>query len=370
MRKIHPLLETSVVFQADDEYPYNMECTLTAVAERELFVSWTTGGQLEPLCGNFTRAARSLDGGATWSAPHTLFSHPSKGTFTPRVSLHGGVVYAFPGTYRDNSHFAEDFMAYISESRDGARTFSAPRSLPGIVPPVHVKQTMALGGRLLLFCSFREIVGEQWAAPTLGRAAKPCVVAGADWPHAEIPLSMTQRHTYDQYARWAWENTRERVCVLALERNGECRAFGLIDSDERHLTEPTVVQLSDGTLQMLARSNGNHVLFESRSADGGENWTRAAATGIPAPPSKPRLLKDASGAIYLLHNPCAKTRSPLSVWISRDDMRTWAERIDLVEDDERWVCYPDGHIDEAAGRLVFAWEDRANIYCSRFPITR
>ena len=368
MRDFHPRLETACVFQATEQYPFNMECTLTDCADEGLLVSWTTGGHVEPLAGNFTRASRSHDGGQTWEEPFTLFSHPFKGVFTPRISRHGDTVYAFPGSYYDHSQFAEDFMCYVSESRDNGRTFSSPHTLSGAPAALHVKQTLEIGGRLLLFGSMREIVGDAWAAPTVGRSAKPCVVAGQSSPHGEMEQSMSVGYFMGQVGNWIFGNTIEEIVTIERKPDGRYELLGVVDADLKQMTEPTAVELADGRLKLLMRCNVDHRLYESESEDGGRTWTKAKRTDIPAPPSKARLFKDGRGRVLLLHNPCETTRTPLSLWRSDDGMETWREKIDLVRDSERWACYPDGFVDEKTDTLNFVWEDRANIWFSRFPL--
>ena len=81
------------------------------------------------------------------------------------------------------------------------------------------------------------------------------------------------------------------------------------------------------------------------------------------------------GRIFLLHNPASiqpdgkwGRRSPLSLWISDDDMRTWRTKVDLVSDTERNLNYPDGFLDEERGEVRFAWEDAYSVYVAAVPM--
>jgi len=142
------------------------------------------------------------------------------------------------------------------------------------------------------------------------------------------------------------------------------------------LIEPRVVELSDGRLVMLIRSQRDGWLWRSESADAGQTWSPAERTDIPNPAAKVNLLRAADGRILLLHNPCEHSgaimggRNPLSLWVSEDDMRTWPVRVDLVRDPNPRASlnYPDGYLDEARGVLHFAWEDAARVYLMTVPL--
>ena len=94
-------------------------------------------------------------------------------------------------------------------------------------------------------------------------------------------------------------------------------------------------------------------------------------------------MKDSKGVHYLVHNadPSGR-RSPLSLWISYDDLKTFEKKIDLIssdgnskikypieyEEEGSMCCYPDGFIDEERGVLCFGWDDRHNIYYSEYKL--
>ena len=119
---------------------------------------------------------------------------------------------------------------------------------------------------------------------------------------------------------------------------------------------------------MYIRCNTLKTLFESRSTDGGETWSPIKPLDLPTPITKVRLYTRKNGDLLLLHNPSYERRSPLSLWISHDDGQTWSEKVDLITDDERPLAYPDGYVDEENNCLCFAWEDRRNVYFSRWPL--
>lgn len=372
MRKVHPLLETYVAFRGNEQYPHCLEGLPIHVGENELIMTFTVGGTFEPSVENFTAIIRSHDGGVTWDKMKPLFRHSSKGVFTSTLSCQDGVIRAYLNTYRTETNWAEDVQSYFSESCDGGKTFSTPRSLPGCINNVHVKQAVIFDGKLLLPFSWREIDGDEWCHPLLESTGRMPMVNGIYSPQRyaapDTPLGQNYR---DCYSKWALENTHEYVGVMITDDGGKKYIpKGRLCNDNygRVFCEPTLTALQDGTLLMYVRCNDNKHLFSSRSFDGGKTWTLLQPLDLPTPITKVRLYTRSNGDVLLLHNPSTERRSPLSLWISHDNANTWEEKIDLVSDDELPLAYPDGYLDEENGYLCFSWDDRHNIYFSKWPL--
>lgn len=370
MRIINPLLETHVAFAASEEYPYSLEGLVLPVNDQELIMTFTTGGTFEPSPDNFTGITRSHDGGITWDKMQPLFRHSTKGLFTSTVCQNNGVIRAYLNTYRTETNWAEDVQSYFSESYDGGKTFSVPRSLPGCINNVHIKQAVTIGNKLLLPFSWREIDGAQWCHPLPVNTGKIPMVNGHVSEQRYISTEGEARLLYREgYFKWALENTHEYIGVLITEDNGKTyRIAGKLFDDRygRVFCEPTLTALRDGTLLMYIRCNDNKILLESRSYDNGETWSEMKPLDLPTPITKVRLYTRSNGDVLLLHNPSTERRSPLSLWISHDNTETWSEKYDLIIDDELPLAYPDGYIDEKNNCLCFAWEDRHNIYFSKW----
>ena len=83
---------------------------------------------------------------------------------------------------------------------------------------------------------------------------------------------------------------------------------------------------------MIIRADGlNGVLYYAESKDSGYSWPELATpTTIPNPGSKATLYSLADNAVGLLHNPNPEHRSPLALWVSFDDMKTWSYRHVLI----------------------------------------
>lgn len=134
------------------------------------------------------------------------------------------------------------------------------------------------------------------------------------------------------------------------------------------VTEPTVVQLGDGRLWMLIRTNWSE-FWAAYSSDGGLYWSIIQPSGIPASSAPAMLTRLASGRLMLLWNrplPEGKTEWPLSggdnLWsatpvsnhreelslaFSDDEGRTWSDSIVIAHAHEhpgkgsaRWIAYP------------------------------
>jgi predicted neuraminidase len=177
---------------------------------------------------------------------------------------------------------------------------------------------------------------------------------------------------------WADKNHRYATGVIISDDHGKTfRLRGYLTGGKHGLLmEPRVVELGNGDVVMLIRSQRDGWLWESRSTDGGETWSKAVQSNIPNPAAKILLLRGEDGRIYLVHNPTGHDgatmggRNPLSLWISDDDMKTWSVKVDLVRDDAPYVSlnYPDGFIDEKERILQFVWEDTVTVYHAKVSL--
>ena len=292
-----------------------------------------------------------------------LFQHPVKGMFTPCLFVDGEVLYAFPGSYFDNTNFSQDYQSYWSITRDFGETFSIPASFPGCINNIHIKSAMRVNGRILLAVSWCELCGHNWAES----GDRPCIVAN------EV-ITYDERE-YDQFGGWHAGSHAEYCGVLLSDDDGKsyklCGRIGKPDKTGRiAFTEPMLTKLSDGTLVMYIRANTEHWIYESRSTDCGETWSEPVRTDIPSAISKATLLRGDDGTIYMLFSPNPDGRNILALWISRDELKTWDEKIELVASDDvkDIFCYPDGFVDEERGVICFVWETRRKVYYSECPI--
>jgi predicted neuraminidase len=341
--------------------------------------TWTTGGFSEPWLGNFTMAAYSDDDGETWSEPEILFRHSRRGLFTTELFVpKDREVHAFLQTY-DVGVWMTQLHSYRAISVDGGRTWRGPNSIPGGVNNVWVNQGIVhSSGRWVIPVSWAEHIGDEWCEPSVGRSpAAPCV-GGKEKHVSEVPWGADSQLQYRAGCEWADRNHRYVVgAILSDDAGATFRLRGhIVGGKHGWLIEPKVVELSDGRIAMLIRSQRDGWLWWSESGDGGETWSPATQTDCPNPSAKVKLLRSRDGCIFLIHNPVQSTgaimagRNPLSLWVSSDDMRTWGVKVDLVKDSAPNVSlnYPDGYVDEERKELHFAWEDTVRVYLVRVPV--
>ncbi|HSI36542.1 MAG TPA: sialidase family protein [Tepidisphaeraceae bacterium] len=117
------------------------------------------------------------------------------------------------------------------------------------------------------------------------------------------------------------------------------------------LQEPLVVELTDGRIMMLCRTDQGSQ-FRSYSADAGHTWEPAKPTDLLSPLSPASVTRlPKTGHLLMAWNdhtgidPKLKgKRTPLTVAISKDDGQTWTNRKTLYADPLGWYCYTAIHL--------------------------
>ncbi len=385
-RWVHPRAALQEIWPGPPGYPWAQsgirlwarEALLCRVGPRRLLACWTTGGFSEPWAGNFTMLASSDDDGATWT-PCGEFRHPTRGLFTTELFVPRECeVHAFLQTY-DSGAWMTQLHSYRAVSRDGGRSWTGPHSIPGGVANVWTGRGLVhSSGRWIIPVSWAEMTGDEWAPPSVGHPPVEGRVGTRALPQVHLPYGADSQLLYRAGNAWADRNHRYVCNALLCDDGGATfRRRGYVRGGAQGwLIEPRVVELSDGRVAMLIRSQQDGWLWRSASADGGETWSDAEQSDIPNPAAKVCLLRARDGRIFLVHNPSGDSaagmagRNPLSLWVSRDDMKTWSVKVDLVRDDAPGASlnYPDGFLDEAAGQLVLAWEDTRRVFLMRVPM--
>lgn len=123
--------------------------------------------------------------------------------------------------------------------------------------------------------------------------------------------------------------------------------------------EPTFVQLKDGRLWMLIRTNLGR-FWEAYSDDDGQYWRLIRPSAIEASTSPGYLARLASGRLVLAWNRLYPEgqdnffrrsgqfsevmacwhREELSLAFSEDDGRTWSEPLVVAREEDTWISYP------------------------------
>jgi len=142
----------------------------------------------------------------------------------------------------------------------------------------------------------------------------------------------------------------EAMCYLSDDDGRTWRAGKTIiappPDSQTGLQEPGVIELKDGRLMMLCRTDLG-CQCRAYSNDGGDTWTEAKTTDILSPVS-PATFEyiPKTGDILLVWNnhkdidPNLKgKRTPLTVAVSRDQGETWEHIKNIEDNSDGWYCY-------------------------------
>jgi sialidase-1 len=251
----------------------------------------------------------SSDGGLTWTGEDRLIL-PNEGTMNVMsvslLRLQSGEIALF--YLRKNS--TEDCVPYMRISSDEAETWGEATRVvqdDGYFVLNNDRVVQLKGGRLVVPVSRHNVPAGEWT----GAGMQMC------W------LSDDKGRT--------WRKSNE---FQAPEGSGVV------------LQEPGVIELKDGRLMMLCRTNQG-CQYCSWSEDGGETWTAVQRTDIISPLSPASFERiPGTGDILLVWNDHSDIteayrgkRTPFTVAISRDEGETWEHRKILESDPEGWYCY-------------------------------
>jgi predicted neuraminidase len=290
---------------------------LERTAEGRVFVSWFTGGPIEPAPENTVLLSHSDDDGKTFSEPQAMALPLSDGTrcFDPGVWIDpkGRLWYLFA---RGNKETAQhDVWARICELPDA--------------------QTPVFGAE------FR--VG--FEGPYAFRMNKPTVLSSGEW-------IMPVTHAKEPIHEWFAGPKQLQGVGISTDEGRTWKLHGALKAPEWAL-ECMVTELKDGRLRLLTRTGGGF-LWESHSTDKGRTWSEAKASTIANPGSRFFIRRLASGNLLLVNHYKFKGRSHLTAQISTDDGATWNEG--LLLDERGGVSYPDGAQDKDG--LIWITYDR------------
>lgn len=314
-------------------FPPNHACcdsTWRRLPNGQQAVFFLTGNNGEPQPGNFIALCRSSDEGETWGEFETVLTNGEGAATFSEVVIHQGVITIYAQIHLG----AFDHWETVTiQSHDSGKSWSAPE----IFTP--------LPRRSMIRNLYQTSWGE-WVLP---------------YQYYDVQDHWTSSVMTDGSLDCPWNGV-----LIDSSPNGPWQDSQRIQGALRW-AEVNVVELSDGRLVILSRSQGTGILLQSESTDRGHSWSAYAPTDIPNPGSKFRLFRLRDGRIALLHNPsgrvthpnskrnCAVNRNPLALWISDDDMNSWDYQR-VITDFPGMLAYPDGEIDEDERFLHFAFD--------------
>jgi sialidase-1 len=291
--------------------PRNSEGSFVRLKDGRILFIYThfTGGG-DDHSAAYLAGRSSGDGGETWTAEDEIILPNEAGLNVMSVSLlrlRDGAIALF--YLRKNA--LDDCRMVLRLSTDEGKTWGAPTlCMPtGGYYVVNNDRVIQLrDGRLVIPAARHNLPGGKWS----GRAVALCFLS-------------------DDGGK-TWRASRE-------EREGP-------PGSKTGLQEPAVVELKDGRLMMLYRTDQG-CQYRSHSADGGETWSPPEPTDIKSPVSPASVKRiPKTGDLLLVWNDHANVddahrgkRTPLNVAISRDEGQTWEHTRTLEDDPEGWYCY-------------------------------
>jgi sialidase-1 len=289
----------SVIAPATPENLRNTEADVLVRRDGSLLAAWADfyAGSRDDAPARIS-ASVSADGGRTW-APRFTLQENTGGTNVMSVTLlrsrTGDVLFFY---LQKNSR--TDLKAYVRRSTDDARTWGPPVVVTAD-PGYHVMNN----ARVIQLRS--------------GRLLAPVATSREVWTR----------------------NDDFRTAVYLSDDDGRTwrRSRSLLSAPKRGAMEPGLIELRDGRVMQIIRTQTGFI-WRSFSSDGGGTWTDAAAWDIESPESPATLVRmPGDGDWLLVWNPTvawgdpAKTvlganhggaRTPLAAMVSRDEGRTWS----------------------------------------------
>ncbi|HML47364.1 MAG TPA: sialidase family protein [Clostridia bacterium] len=317
------------------------EPVMRRMKDGRIVCTFLTGGPTEPHKENVLKMSYSDDDGVTWSVPKVIVEHSERGVWCTELFNEGDDPFLVVMTYDPANHYRElqTFRAY---SRDGGRTWEEPQSFPCGLNGVTLRQGIVMSNGEWLFPLYwqRTVRHFDWGKWT-NRREDP--ERGKAWPFC---------------------------CGVAVsgDRGAHYQRYGCL-ADTYSLWEPNCVELEDGHIVMLMRDDSRPYLRRGDSYDYGRTWGEAVVTDLPNPNTKLTLMK-IDGKILLINNfrpemGWAK-RTNLEIWVSRDNMLSWTEKVQLAPPQERFF-YPHAFADAQRRMLYVAYENAAQHYLCKLP---
>ncbi|MEI7904128.1 MAG: sialidase family protein [Candidatus Firestonebacteria bacterium] len=304
--------------------PRNSEGSMVKLANGDILFAYThfTGGPKDDAASHIA-ARRSNDGGKSWTGKDEVLVNNEAKINTMSVSflrLKSGDILL--GYITRETH--QEMPFYIRRSSDEGMTWS-DRLM--VTSPVSQEEKYFI------------VNNERMIQISAGRII--------------VPAAFHPKGT-----------GRGRVTVFYSDDNGNTwkRSKSILDTPDPEdlwagLQEPGVVELKDGKLLMWMRTELGSQLY-SYSKDKGETWSEPVPSFLLAPCSPASIKRiPSTGDLLVIFNELSTRymhirknlknnhltwigeRTPLIAAISKDEGKTWQNRLLLEDDPEGWFCY-------------------------------
>ncbi|HPO16235.1 MAG TPA: exo-alpha-sialidase [Candidatus Hydrogenedentes bacterium] len=355
----HIQVKETVVFDGNKGWEHNgvtyrLACgaQIAEMPNGDLLCWWLSGSDNEPSTDNNVLASRSTDRGKTWSEPYILI--PAGTHATALTIMHvtpSGKVIAFGAEWPSELHYTV-WHYFRMESTDNGVAWTERE-------PVHIRKEDNI-----MFCRPIRLQNGEYLCPTSFFEKRPQALLGS------VPALAQAKSEAEALALPPDPAMADKTNKFATHLHG-CSALTASDPELRNLVEhqgirnrplglleSTVVQLNDGRIIMLMRSEYGGFLWRSESRDNGRTWSEAWQTDIPNPTSLAALIRLPDGRIALIHNTSGGVvgkndkRDPMSIWLSKDELASWYIKQDVITGGQ--LAYPCPLIVD--GKLVFSYD--------------
>ena len=332
--------------------PRNSEGDFIVLADGRILFIYThfTGGAGDHAAAHLASRV-SADGGETWSAADETVIANESGLNVMSVSLlrlRDGRIALFYAQKESES----DCRPVMRTSSDEAKTWSEAVE---IIPEREIGYYVLNNDRALQLDNGRIIL-------PLARHHGP------DWKKW-TPYGQIVCYCSDDAGR-SWQRG---TVAPAAEHDGRAVM----------LQEPGVVELNDGRLMMLCRTDAGRQ-YAAWSSDQGETWTTPQPSDIFSPRSPATIERVPDSDDFLLvwndHRDITAElrglRTPLRLAVSRDNAATWQTVATLEDDPHGWYCYTAVEIVGDHVLLAYCAGDRrknnglAETRITRLPLAR
>jgi sialidase-1 len=273
-------------------HPRQTEGDIVVLKDGTLLAAWSdfTGGRRDEAAAHIS-ARTSRDSGQTWSDPFVLQENIGQNNVMSVSFLrtHNGDILFFFLVKNSLS----DLKVVVRRSTDEAKTWGAPVTItpdPGYHIMNNARVIQLKTGRILCPISF---------CPDIGQKGSHLVTF---------------------------------ICYS--DDNGRTwkKGKGMADVPKRGAMEPGLIELKNGTVLQLIRTDLGQI-WQSTSADGGDRWSPAEPFGIVAPQSPCTVARlPGTGELVLFYNPSIErgisgmnSRTPLVCSLSQDEGKTWSK---------------------------------------------